>query len=76
MDINTLSQLYNRLLPAFKTKKDELKKENIVVREIDLWNYLKEKIWINNKNLTLYDMINDIFNIDINRLKIYISKTK
>ncbi|NMA50958.1 MAG: hypothetical protein GX951_03825 [Mollicutes bacterium] len=76
MQISTLSELYNRLLPAFKTKKNDFKKEGIEIRELDLWNYLKENVWKNNRNLTLYEMINDIFNVDINKLNSYINKTK
>ena len=29
-----------------------------------MWNYLKENTWRNKHDLTLYDMVSDIFDID------------
>lgn len=60
----SLNDLFNRLYPAFNTKVNELKRKNIIVSEIELWNYFKNKLWINNDNLTLYDMVNDILSLD------------
>ena len=50
MDItfSSLEELYNRIKPALRTKKEEMKRNGyIYVKEADIWNYLKEKKWIN-----------------------------
>lgn len=61
----SLTDLYNRLLPALKCRKNEIKRLNIsYVKEEDIWNYLKEKKWNISSNLTLADMVNDILNVD------------
>ena len=73
---DSLNELYTRLYPAFNTCKNEFIKNGIHVREIDLWNYLKENVWSLNNNLNLYDMVNDIFDIDIKKLQNYLNKTK
>ncbi len=67
MDItfNSLEELYNRIKPALNTKKEEMKREGyIYIKEEDIWNYLKEKEWINSKNLSLYQMVDDVLNSD------------
>ena len=57
----SLEELYQRLLPAFNTKVADLKRANIYnIREIDLWNYLKNNYWKTKRNLTLGEMVNDI----------------
>lgn len=73
---NSLNELYNRLYPAFNTKKVELERNNIKCREIDIWNFLKETIWRESENLSIYDMVNDIMLLDENKLKNYINRTK
>ena len=73
---SSLNELYTRLYPAFNTRKVELLRQGIEVREIDLWNFLKESVWIDNKNLSIYDMVSDIMKIDEVKLKDYINKTK
>lgn len=67
MDItfNSLEELYNRIKPALRTKKEEMKRNGFVyVKESDIWNYLEEKKWINSKNLSLYQMVDDVLNVD------------
>ena len=73
---NSLNDLYNRIYPAFNTEKIELKKKGINIREIDLWNFLKESTWHDKENLSIYDMVKDIFDIDETKLINYINKTK
>ena len=67
MDItfNSLEELYKRIKPALKTKKEEMRRAGyIYIKEEDVWNYLKEVKWINSKNLSLYQMVNDVLNVD------------
>lgn len=65
MTFNTLEELYNRLKPALRTKKEEMKRSGYkYIKEEDIWNYLKEVKWINSKNLSLYKMVSDVLNVD------------
>lgn len=62
---NSLSDLYKRLLPALRSKTKELIRNNILyIHEEDIWNYLKDTKWLESNNLTLADMVSDIFDID------------
>ena len=72
----SLNELFNRLYPAFNTKVCELKRSGINVSEVKLWNYLKENKWSNSKNLTLYDMVDDIFSLDKEKLIKYLERNK
>ena len=65
MDFTNLKELYDRLIPALKSKKDELIRLGCnYIDEIDIWNYLKEKRWKNSYNLLLYQMVDDILNVE------------
>ena len=65
MDFSSLEELYNRLKPALRTKKRELKENGYGYLKIeDIWNYLKEKKWTHSNNLSLNDMVSDILNAD------------
>lgn len=72
----SLNELFNRLYPAFNAKVNELKNEKILVTEIILWNYLKENIWIDSTSLTLYDMVDDIFSLDKEKIIKYLERNK
>lgn len=59
----TLNELYERLLPALRSKKKELIGNGLsYIHEEDIWNYLKLNVWKNNKMLTLDKMVDDILN--------------
>ena len=65
MDFSSLEELYNRLKPALRTKKRELKENGYGYLKIeDIWNYLKENKWKRSNNLSLNDMVSDILNAD------------
>lgn len=67
MDITFHSEeeLYERLLPALRTKKKEMHRYGFTyIKEEDIWNYLKEVKWIQSKNLKLFEMTDDILNTD------------
>lgn len=58
---NSVEELYQRLLPALKSKSKELKRIGLgFIKENDIWNYLKNNIWCKKDNLTLDEMVNDI----------------
>ena len=67
--------LYNALLPALKTKINELKNLNIdYIKKEDVWNYLKINKWRNSSNLLIHEMVDDILNVDAYKLDGYIKK--
>lgn len=78
MDIyfSNQNELYNRLLPALRIKKKEIKKEIKNITEIDIWNYLKNNIWNQTTGLSLSIMVDDILNIDIKNLIDYTINSK
>lgn len=74
-EINSLKDLYNLLLPALKSKRREMNSlKYIYVKEIDIWNYIKENIWQNSTNLTLGDMVSDILNTDNDLIGGYVAR--
>lgn len=57
--------LYKRVMPALRCKRMELKRLQLpYIKEEDIWNYLKEKVWIHKQNLELADIVNDIMTVD------------
>ena len=72
---NNVNELYMRILPALKTKVAELKREKIYyINEKDIWNYCVENIWQNKKDLRIYELVDNILNIDAMNLDIYLKK--
>ena len=68
-------ELYLKVLPDLKTKKNEMKREGFkMVKEIDLWEYNKEYNWKRAKGLTLASIVNDILNTDSKLYQEYIIK--
>lgn len=75
--INTKIDLYNRIKPAINVKIKDIKREyNINVTINEIFSYLEIKIWPEKLNLSLSEMIEDIFNLDINELFSYIEKRR
>lgn len=61
-EINSLSDLYQRLLPVLTTKVNELKLNGILyIKEKDIWEYQANK-WSKSNNLMFSDMVSDILN--------------
>lgn len=74
---NNLQELYERLIPALTSKKDELIRlgfDYITINHI--WNYLKDKKWLKSHNLLLYQMVDDIINSDPIEIDTYYQKIK
>ena len=56
MEFNSVTELYQRLVPALQTKVTELKREGYDYLTIeDVWNYLKESKWKESRNLALHE---------------------
>ncbi len=69
----SLQELYDRLLPALKSKTKEINKKGFnYIHEEDIWNYLKNYKWTSSKALELCDMVEDIFRVEIKELDDYV----
>ena len=63
-EFQSIEELYQRVLPALRTKVHKLSYKGIsFVSEEDIWNLLMEK-WKNERGLTLYDIVDDILKIE------------
>lgn len=61
----SLEELYQKLLPALRTKKNEMIREKyLYITEEDIWSYLCHYTWKGQKTLTLGAMVDDILNTD------------
>ena len=75
IEFNSVKELYERLIPALNTKLVELKRNDLDYIKIeDIWNYLKEFKWSKANNLLLYQMVDDILNLDNNEIDEYVKE--
>ena len=62
---NSLQELYLRIKPALYARKCEMIRNGYsYITEEDIWNYFKESKWKNSNNLSLHEMVSDVFNCD------------
>ena len=74
-EFKSLRDLYNRIKPALTTRMNELKLSGInYIKEEDIWNFLKENKWANGVNLTISQMVSDIFECNVDSLELYMKK--
>lgn len=75
IEFNNLKELKKRIEPVLNTKLKEIKMSgyNIITKD-DIWNYLKQNKWTKANNLTLYDIVNDIMNINDKEVEAYAIK--
>lgn len=72
---NSINDLYERILPALNTRVTELKREKIeFISTKDIWNYCVENKWKNKSDLRIFEMVDDILNIDPLKLEIYLRR--
>lgn len=77
IEFDNLEELKKRITPALKTKVKELKNKNYnLITTEDIWDYLIKYKWRTSKNLTLYDIINDILKIDENDIEEFAIKRR
>lgn len=75
IEFKNLQELKERINPALDMKIKELKTKNYnLITKEDIWNYLKNNKWKNSNDLTLYDIINDIMNIEDEKIEAYAIK--
>ena len=69
----SVEDLYKRVLPALRSKVKELIREKTTyVKEEDIWNFLVESKWKNSIGLELSDIVDDILNVNNDKLKSYV----
>ena len=72
---NSQNDLFNKVLPALRTKKSELSRKGIkFISEIDIWEFNKIYNWRKAKGLTLASIVNDILNTDDKLYEEYVLK--
>ena len=59
-EFHSQEELLQRVYPALRTKVSEFLKLGVTVSEEELWEYLSSVKWKSGKDLTLYDIVNDI----------------
>lgn len=73
IEFSSLEELYKRLKPALTTKVDEMRMQGYTyIKEEDVWNYLKEIKWKHSKDLSLYEMVSDVLNLESEKIDIYL----
>ena len=67
MEFNNIIELKARIMPALKIRVKELRKQNLNFTEESLFNYFI-RIWKEQYNLTLSDIVDDILNRKIDSI--------
>lgn len=75
-NFDSVEELYKRILPAINTKISELKRKNIYVKALDVWNYCVDNNWKNQKDLRIYKLVDDVLNLNEFELQVYIKNKK
>lgn len=62
---NTIEELYERVLPALKTRAKEFKRAGYFFITVkDIWDALEKEKWSEKKDLQLCDIVDDILNCE------------
>jgi len=73
IEFNSVKDLYERLTPALNAREYELKRSGYsFIKKEDIWNYLIGYKWKGTNNLLLFQMVDDILNIDCILLRNYV----
>lgn len=72
LKFNNVQQLYELLLPALETKKIQLRRNDYLgLSKKDIFNYLRDNKWKNERNLKIHQMVSDILDLDNDELNSY-----
>ncbi len=74
MEYNSQEELFKALKGAFNVKLRMINKEYDYIKMVDIWNYLKINKWCKDKNLSISEMVNDIIDIDIIKVDLFLKK--
>ena len=69
LKFNNVQELYELLLPALETKEIQLRRNDYLgLSKKDIFNYLKNSKWKDIRSLKLYQMVDDILELDNDEL--------
>lgn len=74
MEYNSQEELFKSLKGAFNVKLRMINKEYDYIKMVDIWNYLKINKWCKDKNLSISEMVNDIIDVDIIKVDLFLKK--
>lgn len=74
MEYCSQEELFNSLKGAFNVKLRLIKDEYDYINSVDIWNYLKINKWCKDKNLSLSEMVNDIIDVDMEKVDVFLKK--
>lgn len=67
MEFHSVAELKDRVMPALKLRKRELKKQGMFLTEDEIWNYFVEKYFKKAYQLSLNKVVDIILNYDIDK---------
>lgn len=67
-EFDSIQDLYNRVLPSLIIRVREAKSNQFDISELDIWNYLVNTKWMNGSNLMLFDIVDDILNVELRKI--------
>lgn len=65
LEFHSIEDLKQRVMPALRIRRRELKKQGIMVTEEDIWMYFAKSNWKKAYHLTLARVVDDILNRNI-----------
>lgn len=71
MEYTSQKELYIALLPVFKVKHRLISITDYKITNKQIWKYLTDSKWKNSHDLTISEVVNDIINVDIEKLESY-----
>ncbi len=74
MEFNSSLELRSRVESVLDSRRSELKRVGYNVSNDDMWTYLSNVIFPNSVGLTLYDVVDEIMHIDVNKMLKYLDK--
>lgn len=74
MEYKSQEELFKSLRGAFQVKLRMINKEYDYIKMVDIWNYLKINKWCKDKNLSISEMVNDIIDVDIIKVDLFLKK--
>lgn len=74
MEYKSGEELFKSLKGAFLVKLRMIKNEYDYIKMVDIWNYLKINKWCKDKNLSISEMVNDIIDVDITKVDLFLKK--
>lgn len=62
---NSQQELFDRIRPALRSKKKILSKKGAkMLTEEDIWNFMRNYVWMNSSGLELCDMVDQILHAE------------